>query len=316
MVLEELCARLNDIGYKNWLKAGYCLLKLRDGLHVYVNNEMKSFHSRLINYNPVLRMGHRCNLYCRPKGNELYHLCELCEEWRAEILRHHTSKTAVVNWGNCKPFLWSSDHWELAKAYMPRGLSHITGAEQCDASSLLNLIIFCDYFSFINQGPVRQVIRKRNELMHSSEMRVSAQWMEQYQGSLDQLVQQLQHVPAVARAGQEIREMLSADWTVFVPGVVAVDGPESVGLEAGDISEVEIELLRERLQDLLQSEEPQDPPDLQAMHELQKLKDFLCGHRDLEEKFQTELSRIKEWESQLEQTTTGWGESAEVKTAN
>ncbi|KAJ8350405.1 hypothetical protein SKAU_G00255350 [Synaphobranchus kaupii] len=255
---------------------------------------------------------------------KLYHLCQLCEEWKAEILRHHTNRTGVVNWGNCKPCLWPSEHWEIAKAYMPRGLANITGAKQCDASALLNLITFCDYFSFINQWEVREVIRKRNELMHSCEMRVSAQWMDQYQRSLDQLLQQLQHVPEVAVAGREIKEMLSVDWTVCVPGVESVDGPEVVrlesglesGMEAGRVSQVEIELLRERLQELLLCTEIQDPPDLQSMQELQKLRDFLQSQRDLEEQFQTELRSIQLRESQLQQTGPGLGEAAELTKAN
>uniref|UniRef100_A0A0E9Q6H1 Uncharacterized protein n=1 Tax=Anguilla anguilla TaxID=7936 RepID=A0A0E9Q6H1_ANGAN len=41
--------------------------------------------------------------------------------------------------------------------------------------------------------------------MHSSEMRVSAQWMDQYRRSLEQLLRQLQHIPEVAAAGREIK---------------------------------------------------------------------------------------------------------------
>lgn len=316
MVHEELCARLNDDGYKNWLKAGYCLLKVKDGLHGYVNNEIKCFHGMLLNTNPVFKTGQQCNRNCRPKGNQLHHLCRLCEEWKEEILRHHTNRTGVVNWGNCKPCLWSSNHWELAKAYMPRGLASVTGAEQCDAAALLNLITFCDCFSFINQWQVREVIRKRNELMHSSEMRVSAQWMDQYRRSLEQLLRQLQHIPEVAAAGREIKEMLSVDWTVCVPGVDSVDGPVKTGPEAGHVSQVESQLLRERLQELLLCTELQDPPDPQGMQELQKLRGFLQSQRDLEEKFHSELLSIQLQESHHQQTGTGPGEAAELTKAN
>ncbi|CAB1326560.1 unnamed protein product, partial [Coregonus sp. 'balchen'] len=88
MVHEELSARLNDGGYKNCLKAGYCL-KLRDGLHSLTDTEMRSFHGNLVTRN-------------------------------TEILRHQTHPSGTVNWGNCRPPLWNQDHWELAKAYMPR----------------------------------------------------------------------------------------------------------------------------------------------------------------------------------------------------
>ncbi|KAJ8256171.1 hypothetical protein COCON_G00200350 [Conger conger] len=316
MVHEEFFARLNDIGYKNWVKAGCCLLKIKDGLHGYVNKAMKCFHEMLINNNHVLQKGQRCNYDCRPKGNQLYNLCKLCEEWRAEILRHHTNRTGVVNWGNCKPCLWPSHHWEIAKAYMPRGLASVTGGEQCDASALLNLITFCDYFSFINQCHVREVIGKRNELMHSCEMRVSAQWMDQYRRSLDQLLGQLRHIPELAATGREIHKMLSVDWTVSPPRVDCmdgletddvsqlVDGPVQAGLEAGDVSQLESVLLRERLQELLHCTQLQDPPDPQGLQELQGLRDFLQSQRDLGEKFQTELLSLGSGEPQPHQTGT------------
>lgn len=41
--------------------------------------------------------------------------CPLCNEWRREILRHHTKPSGVINWGNCRPWLWPAEHWELAK---------------------------------------------------------------------------------------------------------------------------------------------------------------------------------------------------------
>ncbi|XP_036397266.1 uncharacterized protein CXorf38-like [Megalops cyprinoides] len=295
MVHEELSARLNEVGYKNWLKAGYCLLKLKDGLHGYINNEMKSFHGIIISSNDVLQRQQQCRNNCRPNGNHLHSLCWLCEEWKREILRHHTNRTGVVNWGNCKPWLWPSQHWELAKAYMPRGQSNITGADQCDAAALLNLISFCDHFSFIDQRQVREVIRQRNELMHSSEMRVSAQWMLQYQKSLDRLLQQLQHVPEVAAARREIKEMLSVDWTICVPGADSVDGPEWTGLEPTLVSQVEAELLREKLQELLLYTEAQTPVGLHAqdLSELQNLQVFLRGQRDLEEQFHAELQTVR-----------------------
>lgn len=71
MVLVELSLRLNEVGYKNWLKAGYCLMKLKDGLQGFVNNEMKLFHERVINNNANLRRGQVCRNNCRAKGNQV-----------------------------------------------------------------------------------------------------------------------------------------------------------------------------------------------------------------------------------------------------
>lgn len=40
---------------------------------------------------------------------------------------------------------------------MGRGLADLSRADQCDAAALLNLLHFCDHFSFINPTVVTQV---------------------------------------------------------------------------------------------------------------------------------------------------------------
>ncbi|KAK6485483.1 hypothetical protein HHUSO_G11278 [Huso huso] len=301
MVFAELSIRLNDVGYKNWLKAGYCLLKLRDGLQGFVTNEMRSFHQTLSRNNAVLRRGQRCPNYCKPRGNQLQSACSLCEEWKKEILKHHTNRGGVINWGNCKPWLWPSQHWELAKAYMPRGQADVPGPEKCDAAALLNLINFCDHFSFVNQHKVREVIKSRNELMHSCEMKVSSQWMCQYERKIEDLLLELNHIPEVAAAGRDISEMLSVDWSVQVPGVDSTDGLDYEMLDPTQISQVEAELLRESLQELRFQIEAQGPPAEQDLADLLRLRDFLKSNKDLEDRFQAELLEVETLEYQLKQ---------------
>ncbi|XP_024246933.1 uncharacterized protein CXorf38 homolog isoform X2 [Oncorhynchus tshawytscha] len=304
MVHEELSARLNDGGYKNWLKAGYCLLKLREGLHPFTDSEMRSFHGNLVTRNPGLRQP--CRSGCRPRGNQLYSVCVVCTEWRNVILRHHTNPRGMVNWGNCRPPLWNQDHWELAKAYMPRGQAGVKGAELCDASALLNLLNFCSHFNYVDQHCVREVIRCRNELMHSCEMRVCDQWMRRYQVSIQQLLQQFTHLPEVAAAGQQILEMLAVDLSVLVPGVDRVDGSLSEGVEPESISQWEADLLRERLQELLTDTDTQDT------EELLRLRDFLLANRDLSDQFSSELQTITSMETQMRRRGEGGGNEVET----
>lgn len=40
---------------------------------------------------------------------------------------------------------------------MPRGQGEVKGADQCDASALLNLINYCDYFQSVDLKCVREV---------------------------------------------------------------------------------------------------------------------------------------------------------------
>ncbi|XP_028655614.1 uncharacterized protein CXorf38 homolog [Erpetoichthys calabaricus] len=292
MVFAELSVRLNDIGYKNWLKAGYCLVKLRDGLQGFVKNEMRDFHQTLSRKNPQLRKGIQCRQGCKPRGNQFYDLCEQCKTWKEEILKHHTSRDACVHWGNCRPWLWSTEYWEMAKAYMPRGQLDIPGPEKCDAAALLNLINFCDRFNFINRQKVREVIKSRNELMHSCEMRVTPQWIVQYERKLEELIQELKHVPEVTSAGQEMRELLSVDWVVHIPGQDYVDGDESQFVDPEVISTVEAEILQESLRELYLKAQEDSSANAQQLQELQKLRGFIEANKDLKEQFHNQLLQV------------------------
>ncbi|XP_063049431.1 uncharacterized protein CXorf38-like, partial [Engraulis encrasicolus] len=289
MVLAELSLRLNEVGYKNWLKAGYCLMKLKDGLQEFINTEMKTFHENIKSDNATLRRGHACTRNCRSKGNQLQSLCPLCSEWKREILRHHNSATAVVNWGNCRPSLWSLEHWEIAKAFMPRGQVDVRRADQCDAAALLNLLNYCDHFRYMDTHTIREVIRCRNELMHSCEMRVSDDWMQRYRHSLETLLTPLLHIPDAEETRRHIQETLSVDWSVHVPGVDRLDGAVGMETELELISQWETELLRQRLQQLMDQEEELSQEELER---LSSLRVFLQNQEDLRERFKDELHTL------------------------
>lgn len=61
----------------------------------------------------------------------------------------------------------------------------------------------CGSLSFVRF----QVIRFRNELMHSCELCVTDEWMRQYQTAVKNLVQHLSHIPEMATVGQQIEEV-------------------------------------------------------------------------------------------------------------
>ncbi|XP_031162676.1 uncharacterized protein CXorf38 [Sander lucioperca] len=303
MVREELAVRLNDKEYKNWLKAGRCLLILKDGLHPFITHHMRAFHGELLNQNTLLRKP--CVTSCRPRGNKLSSACRVCSEWQTVILRHHRQPDATVNWDNCFPPNWRTDHWELAKAYMPRGQGKVKGADQCDASALLNLINYCDCFCSVDPKFVREVIRYRNELMHSYEFRVKDEWMRHYQTTVKKLVRQFSHVPQMAKVGQQIEEMLSVDLSICVSGLDRMDSANLDGIECDSfsqweasadlISQWEAELLQESLQELLHAAD--DDTKIPDTEQLKRLGGFLQTNRDLGERFSEELRAINSLEA-------------------
>ncbi|XP_041805547.1 uncharacterized protein CXorf38-like [Chelmon rostratus] len=307
MGLDELALRLNDREYKNWLKAARCLLLLREGLHPFTSQHMKAFHADLLNQNSLLRKP--CQTSCRPRATKLSSSCRPCSEWQTVILKHHRQPAATVNWDNCSPPDWRTDHWELAKAYMPRGQGKKT-ADQCDASALLNLINYCDCFRSVDLKCVREVIRCRNELMHSCEFCVKDDWLRHYQTTLRRLLWQFSHVPQMAAVGQQIEEMLTVDLSICVSGWDRMDSADMDGLECDSSSQSEIsadlisqweaELLQERLQELLDTTAAADDDDdtkTQDTEQLKRLGGFLQANRDLAQRFSAELQAINSLEA-------------------
>lgn len=309
MVLEELQVRLNDREYKNWLKAGRCLIILKDFLLPFTEKHMRSFHGDLLNRIPLLKTPCQ-NPTCRPRANKLVSPCSVCSEWQKVIIRNHRQPESTINWDNCFPPHWRTHYWEVAKAYMPRGQAKMKDGGQCDASALLNLINYCKCFS-VDPKSVREVIRMRNELMHSCDFRVKDEWMRRYCSALDDFVQQFSREPQIASVKQQIEEMLTVDLSICVSGV---DGTDSAGLwtelqsdsfnqligpeiSAGLVSQWESELLQEMLQEILQLSAEVDGALTQDTQQLKSLSGFLQANRDLGERFSSELQAINSLEA-------------------
>lgn len=73
MVLAELAARLNCAEYKNWVKAGHCLLLLRGCLQGFVSREVLAFHRGLLAAAPSLgpRAACRSGSRCSPRARQV-----------------------------------------------------------------------------------------------------------------------------------------------------------------------------------------------------------------------------------------------------
>nr|XP_030690789.1 uncharacterized protein CXorf38 homolog isoform X2 [Globicephala melas] len=277
MVLSELAARLNCAEYKNWVKAGHCLLLLRGCLQGFVGREVLAFHRSLLAAAPGLgplatcRSGSRCS----PRARQFQPQCQVCAEWKREILKHHTSRNGDVHWGNCRPVRWPVDAWEVAKphidrcllgleetrvplgppllqAFMPRGLADKTGPEECDAVALLSLINSCDHFE-VDRKKVTEVIKCRNEIMHSSEMKVSSVWLRDFQIKIQNFLNEFKNIPEIVAVYSRIEQLLTSDWAVYIPEEDQPDGCDyetGVYLSEHQVNEIEMELLKEKLQEL------------------------------------------------------------------
>ncbi|XP_074851092.1 uncharacterized protein CXorf38 homolog isoform X2 [Carettochelys insculpta] len=244
-----LLERLNCAEYKNWVKAGHCLLVLRDALERFAGEQTRLFHRQLLaRLAPPRRP---CSSRCRPQGKQ---------------------------------------------AYMPRGQADISGPEKCDISALLNLFNFCDHFSGIDQKKVREVIRCRNELMHSSEMKVSSLWLKEFRKKIQNLLKEFQNVPEVMAATARIDKLLSSDWAVHVQGEDQLDGLEGgteVCMTENQISEIEMELIKERLKEIYLLVEEQEMLSEENLNRIQMIKHFLKDNGDLQKSLQEDLQKLE-----------------------
>ncbi|XP_048397345.1 uncharacterized protein CXorf38-like isoform X5 [Stegostoma tigrinum] len=267
---SELRIRLNDDGYKNWIKAGLCLQKTRNCLIGFVISEMEKFHQFLLHANSLL-WRKICRNSCRPQGTEFQGACDLCEEWKTEILKHHTNQNNVLYWGNCFPPLWPKQAWEVAKVYMPRGQANTLGPEKCDVAALLNLIISCDWFDFIERQKVIEVMKETG----------IRQWID----SVEELTRTC--------LTNNILLIASSDWQVQLTETDAVDAVNFTDeIDAGEISNAELELLREWMQELHFTVEEQEGLDAQHLNRLNTFKEFLKQNKELKNVLHEEVEQL------------------------
>ncbi|KAK1341314.1 hypothetical protein QTO34_017718 [Cnephaeus nilssonii] len=166
--------------------------ELREGgscLQGFVGREMLAFHRGLLA--PGLVPGATC---CGGSSN----------------------RNGDVHWGNCRPGRWPADAWEVAKAFMPRGLADKAGPEECDAAALLNLINACDHF-LVDRKKVPEVIKGPNGIMHSSERKVSSMWLRDFQIKIQHFLNEFRNIPEIVEAYSRIEELLTSDWAVLIP---------------------------------------------------------------------------------------------------
>ncbi|XP_030884323.1 uncharacterized protein CXorf38 homolog isoform X1 [Leptonychotes weddellii] len=256
MVLSELAARLNCAEYKNWVKAGHCLLLLRGCLQGFVAREVLAFHRGLLAAAPSLgpraacRSGSRCN----PHARQFQPQCQVCAEWKREILKHHTNRNGDVHWGNCRPGRWPVDAWEVAK-----------------------------------------VIKCRNEIMHSSEMKVSSLWLRDFQMKIQNFLNEFKNIPEIVATYTRIEQLLTSDWAVHIPAEDQRDGCEyetGVYLSESQVNEIEMELLKEKLQEIYLQAQEQDVLPEEILNRLQVVKEFLRSNKDLRNGLTEDLQKL------------------------
>lgn len=209
-------------------------------------------------------------------------------------MRHHINRNGDVHWGNCRPGLWPVDPWEVAKAFMPRGLADKRGPEECDAVALLSLINSCDHF-VVDRKKVTEVIKCRNEIMHSSEMKVSSTWLRDFQIKIQNFLNEFKNIPEIVAVYSRIEQLLTSDWAVHIPEEDERDGCEfetESYLSVSQIHEIEIELLKEKLQEMYLQAAEEEVLSEEISNQLDVVKGFLQSNTGLRNGLTEDLEKL------------------------
>ncbi|XP_040130456.1 uncharacterized protein CXorf38 homolog isoform X3 [Ictidomys tridecemlineatus] len=177
---------------------------------------------------------------------------------------------------------------------MPRGLTDKRGPEECDAVALLSLINSCDHF-VVDRKKVTEVIKCRNEIMHSSEMKVSSTWLRDFQIKIQNFLNEFRNIPEIVAVYSRIEQLLTSDWAVHIPEEDQRDGYEGETgsyLSASQVNEIEMELLREKLHEMyLQAEEQKMLPE-EISNRLEVMKEFLRNNEDLRNGLREDMQKL------------------------
>ncbi|XP_042124938.1 uncharacterized protein CXorf38 homolog isoform X5 [Peromyscus maniculatus bairdii] len=189
---------------------------------------------------------------------------------------------------------------------MPRGLAEKRGPEECDAVALLSLINSCDHF-MVDRKKVTELIRCRNEIMHSSEMKVSSTWLRDFQIKIQNFLNEFKNIPEIVAVYSRIEQLLTSDWAVHIPEEDERDGCElETGsyLSVSQIHEIETELLKEKLQEMYLQAAAEEALPEEISNRLDVVKAFLRNNTDLRNSLTEDVQKLDSLHLQHQKQTS------------
>ncbi|XP_052259494.1 uncharacterized protein LOC127863864 isoform X2 [Dreissena polymorpha] len=171
-------ARLGDVfgvqEMTNWLKAWLALNITKDGLHEFVDREVKQFQTGIYQ-NITSTLGPSANTtctscftanilpcptqgVCKKRGRKScksmhdtpsrrHRPCPLsiCEAVRDHIKNDH--RFYGPSWKNTSAEQWACNHWQIGKCFMPTdGYSGVTSIRDTDFNGVISVILNCKHF--------------------------------------------------------------------------------------------------------------------------------------------------------------------------
>lgn len=299
MSSTQSSTRFSDENYKNWLKTAESLYILRNRIQNFIEKETETYHSSLRNKQEL--NGKTCHQNCNDKDINQKSLCQLCECWRKEIVANHNGKCGI-HWNNCKPNRWSTDKWEVAKAYMPRGHRDHCEFSHFDVAAILNFMNFCKHFSKIQGHHVRNVINVRNNVMHSPDLKMSNEDMKKHHSTILLLANMLQpQVPELNGLEEEIKQYNNTLDQNFNKPLCEVDG-QQINVHTRELLDRENQALKDKIKDIISSFEGNQEENVNGkLQDFKHIMDFLDQNKDLLENLGPEVNKLKEIQTKVDE---------------
>ena len=152
-IMSTLKTRLQNPDYKNWIKAGLCLIHAKAGLEDFADRESQLLYQNILTNltrASIATPGHPvCGITINRQ--KLVNTCvhPYCQCFLTAVIQegidpHHPFTIRPANLANTDIRQWHSHPWELAKLFMNQGqLPTQTSPSQTDLSGILNFLSHC-----------------------------------------------------------------------------------------------------------------------------------------------------------------------------
>jgi hypothetical protein len=114
-------------------------------------------------------------------------------------------------------------------------------------------------------------------------MKVSSTWLRDFHKKIQNFLNEFRNIPEIVTVYSRIEQLLTSDWAVHIPEEDQRDGCEC---ELGSylsvqVNEIEMELLKEKLQEIYWQAEEQEVFSEEISNQLEVVKEFLRNNEDL-----------------------------------
>ncbi|KAK3591477.1 hypothetical protein CHS0354_031583 [Potamilus streckersoni] len=308
--LEE---RLKKTEYKNWLKAGMSLIRVKEGLETFADAESNVLHKDILT--KCMPCGQCTQDGVKHKNRQK--LCPSCDSFKDEIKKRH--KYLSPNWDNTDVQKWTNDHWSVSKCFMNPGQSGNHLASDTDISGLLNFIINYKKFQDTKYGDIQKNAVKvrddRNHIIHIGRDQLSETDLKSYTNNMLNLLKdekpdgQLKGIKDVENAKDQIQQILLSSFIIHLEDEYKV---RLIALEGQiDLIKSEMQVINGKLQKSEQDfDEIKKGTNIQGQ-EIEKTADKVLnlmkeyGHlQSMQEKIQEDRRSIQTLKLQVHNTDT------------